>query len=91
MATITEYMGYFIPDPSLRKQKLAELFLAAYSFVNQRYNWDAISILADYIRTEPKTIIPCEELIALLKSQCHTADGQCISDLAAHHATLHEQ
>lgn len=91
MDTITEYMECFMPDPSLRKQKLAELFLAAYSFVNQHSNWNAISTLADYIRTEPKTIIPCEDLIALLESQCHTADGQSTSILPTHRATLLKQ
>ena len=51
-----------------RDRKLAELFLAAYNFVNKRSNWRAISALADFIRDEPKDIIQCEEVISLLES-----------------------
>jgi hypothetical protein len=40
---INEYMECFIPQRAERGQKLAELFLAAFSFVNKRSNWLAIS------------------------------------------------
>jgi hypothetical protein len=66
---ITEYMECLIPDSTEREQKLEELFLAAYNFVNHRTDWRAISALAEYIHNEPKSIIGCEEVISLLESR----------------------
>jgi len=65
---ISEYIECFIPNKVEREQKLAELFLAAFSFVNKSSNWRAISALADYIRYEPKGIIHCEDVISFLDS-----------------------
>ncbi|MEQ1486703.1 hypothetical protein [Methyloglobulus sp.] len=72
---ITEYMECFIPDRTERKQKLAELFLEAYSFINKQSNWSAITALAEFIRTESQSIIPCEDLISLLESLSIQATG----------------
>jgi hypothetical protein len=66
---VTEYMECFMPDKTERDQKLLELFLAAFSFVNKRANWRVISALAEYIRDEHKGIIACEEVISLLESR----------------------
>ena len=69
---ITEYLECFMLHKAERDRKLAELFLAAYNFVNKQSNWCAISALADFImdmpRVEPKDIIQCEEVISLLES-----------------------
>lgn len=65
---ISEYMECFISNKVEREQKLADLFLAAFSFVNKSSNWHAISALADYIRDEPKGIIHCEDVISFLDS-----------------------
>ena len=66
---VTEYMACFMADKAERDQKLGELYLAAYNFINQRSNWCAISALADYIRDEPRGVISCEDIISLLKSR----------------------
>jgi hypothetical protein len=68
LEVITEYLECFMLHKSERDRKLAELFLAAYNFVNKRSNWRAISALADFIRNEPKDIIQCEEVISLLEA-----------------------
>lgn len=66
---INEYMACLIPINKVeRQQKLAELFLAAYSFINNPSNWLSISRVAEAIYTKPQTIFTCEELIAVLDS-----------------------
>jgi hypothetical protein len=67
--TIYEYMDCLLPDKTERDHKLNALFLAAFSFVNNRANWLAIAALAEFIWENPKAIIPCEEVISLLDSR----------------------
>ncbi len=69
LAVITEYMECFVADKAEREQKLTELFLAAFSFVNKKSNWHAISALAEFIQNEPKPVISCEEVITLLEAR----------------------
>ncbi len=63
-----EYMGFFMPNKTERKQKLSELFLAAFNFVTETSNWHYITALAEFIRDQPKGIIHYEEVISLLDS-----------------------
>lgn len=67
MEVITKYMDCFVPDKVDRSRKLAELFSAAYSFVNKRSHWPAISTLAEFILDAQKNIILCEEVISILE------------------------
>lgn len=69
LEVITEYMECFMLHKAERNQKLAELFLAAFSFVNNPSNWHAISALAKFILDEPRDVIHCEEIISLLESR----------------------
>jgi hypothetical protein len=69
LAVINEYMACFLPDQNEREQKLDDLFLAAFNFVNQRSNWHAITALADFIRDKPYEVIRCEEIMSLLESR----------------------
>ncbi|NOS74627.1 MAG: hypothetical protein HOP36_08850 [Methyloglobulus sp.] len=73
MDTIDEYMGCLVPDQTGRKQKLAELFLSAYSFINQPANWGAITALAEYILgvqiVEVQSPIDCEDVAAFLEDR----------------------
>jgi len=62
----TSTLNAFLSNSELREQKITELFLAAFSFVNERSNWRAITALADYIISEDKSIIECNEIIAVL-------------------------
>jgi hypothetical protein len=66
LETINDYLDCFIADPLLQEKKLAELFLAAFNFINDPSNWHAIMALADYVLTDSKKIIGCEEIIAVL-------------------------
>jgi hypothetical protein len=72
LEVIAEYLECFMLHKAERDRKLAELFLAAFSFVNKRSNWNAITALAEFIldtpKIEPKDIIHCEEVISLLEA-----------------------
>jgi hypothetical protein len=73
LEVISEYLECFMLHRAERDRKLAELFLAAYNFVNKQSNWRAITALAEFIldtpkKVEPKDIIHCEEVISLLES-----------------------
>jgi len=61
-----EYLECFIADQVQREKKIGELFMKAFAFVHHASNWRAILALADYILASPKTVIGCEEVMALL-------------------------
>ncbi|MDP1666089.1 MAG: hypothetical protein Q8L79_13335 [Methylobacter sp.] len=65
---INEYLECFPPNSGLRQQKITELFLAAFSFINEKSNWSAITALADYIVNEDKSVIECNEIIDVLEA-----------------------
>lgn len=65
---IDEYMTCLLPDNKTeQRKKLAELFLAAYSFINDRRHWQAIQFLGEAIYDNPKEVFTCEELITLIE------------------------
>jgi hypothetical protein len=67
MEIINEYMECMYEENKIEsKKKMAELFLAAYSFVNEQSNWLAITRLAEAIHCNSEDTFTCEELIALL-------------------------
>jgi hypothetical protein len=69
LLTVDEYLDCLFPDNEIeRKQKQAELFLAAYGFVNNPDNWRAITALAEGLYNSTQDIVSCEELLALLDS-----------------------
>ncbi len=68
LEAVNEYLDCFIANSELRKQKITELFLAAFSFVNERSNWRAITALADYIVNEDKSVVGCNEIIDVLET-----------------------
>jgi hypothetical protein len=63
---VNGYMEGCIPKDTERKQKLDELFLAAFNFVNERPVWLKITDLADFIQAQPIGTIPCGELAPIL-------------------------
>ena len=73
LETINEYLECFIADKEQRKNKLSELYLAAFNFINDNSNWRAIMALADYILADTKNILECEEIIAVLDAHCFVA------------------
>jgi hypothetical protein len=77
LKVVNEYLDCFIGSDELRKRKMTELFLAAFSFVSERSNWLAITTLADYILAADENIIECNEIIAVLETgSCSTATSQ---------------
>jgi hypothetical protein len=73
LETINEYLDCLMANRAQREKKLAELFFAAFNFINDRSNWHAIMALADYILADCKNIIECEEIIAVLDAHCFVA------------------
>jgi len=63
---VSEYLACFDGDQEFKEQKINELFLAAFSFVNRKSNWRAITALAEYIVHSNKNIINYNEIIAVL-------------------------
>lgn len=66
---VNEYIECFIAGKEQREKKIAELFLAAFEFINIPSNWRAIMILADYIVAARKSTIECEEIISVLNAR----------------------
>lgn len=68
LESANEYMECFMHHKAERKQKLAELYMAAFNFVNTRANWRKISALAEFILGQPEdsNVIHCEDVISLL-------------------------
>ncbi len=74
MELVNEYMACFIPNKAERKQKLAELLLVAFYFVNDSSNWRNITALAMFIQDQSGDgIIHCEDVISLLANRDETA------------------
>jgi ferritin len=46
---VNEYLQWFIFEEAEREKKISDLFLQAFSFINDRSNWLAITVLAYYI------------------------------------------
>ncbi|CAG7856091.1 hypothetical protein MCAMS1_00453 [biofilm metagenome] len=65
---INEYLDCVLSYGEERDHKLAELFLSAYSFINNQLNWHSINALVAHILEYRKEILDCNEVIALLES-----------------------
>jgi hypothetical protein len=65
---INEYLDCVLSQGEERDHKLAELFLSAYSFINNQLNWQSITALVAHILEYPKEILDCNDVIALLES-----------------------
>jgi len=71
---VNEYLECFISDEAEREKKISGLFLDAFSFIDERLNWLAITMLANYILTARKTIIDYEEVMPFLLSHLSGLD-----------------
>jgi hypothetical protein len=72
---ISEYMECYMPLKQDCDLKLKELYLAAFNFVDNRSHWRAITRLVEFIHSENKNIITCEDVISLLRSYAVPATG----------------
>jgi hypothetical protein len=69
--TVRKYLECFPDDKLLREQKITELFLEAFNFINERLNWAAITALADYIVSDDQSIVEFDEVIDILEAAYH--------------------
>lgn len=69
LETISEYMECFSPHKAEREQNLNRLFLNAFNFVDAQSNWQAITRLAEFIRSANRPIISSEDVFSLIESQ----------------------
>ena len=67
LALVNEYMQSFSACKQQQGKKLDELFVQAFSFINDRANWAAITKLANYILNNNKKVISCEEVVSLFE------------------------
>jgi len=65
---VNEYLECFPLNQELKEQKITDLFLAAFNFVNIKSNWQAITALADYIVAEHKNVFAYEDIIRILEN-----------------------
>jgi hypothetical protein len=63
---INQYLNCFIDNKEQQEKKIAQLFRAAFDFVNNWSHWRAITALADYILASDKKIISYEEVVVVL-------------------------
>lgn len=66
LALIVNYVQRFFTCRQQQDEKLHELFLAAFNFINDRANWAAITKLANYILKSNNNIISAEEVASLV-------------------------
>jgi len=65
---VNDYLKCFIACPEQRQNKVTELFVASFNFVTDRDNWQAITAVATHLLTESKSIISCEEVMAVIEN-----------------------
>ncbi|PKM34851.1 MAG: hypothetical protein CVV06_19400 [Gammaproteobacteria bacterium HGW-Gammaproteobacteria-10] len=63
---VNEYLDCFIMTRGLRERKLKALFMDAFSFINDRSNWFAITALADFVLSTDRNILQFEEIGSIL-------------------------
>ncbi|MGZ5006574.1 MAG: hypothetical protein ACXWFI_01570 [Methylobacter sp.] len=68
LQSFNEYLECFPADSALKQQKTTELFSAAFKFINEKSNWQAITVLADYIMCADKDNIECNEIIDIMEA-----------------------
>jgi hypothetical protein len=75
LKTVQDYLDCWSDDPSRKARKMVDLFLAAYAFINDDRNWEAIIRLADFMIGSGKNVISCEEAIAVLDASHNDPAG----------------
>jgi hypothetical protein len=62
------YLEYFILSEQHREEKMLELFLQAFQFIEDKQNWSCIFKLAHFILNSEKDTLSCEEAIEVLNN-----------------------
>jgi hypothetical protein len=63
---VNQYLQWFIVEEAEREKKISDLFLQAFSFINNPSNWLAITVLAYHILAGRVNIIEGEEVTPYL-------------------------
>ena len=63
---LNKYLDYFIVEKAEREKKISELFLQAFSFISDRSNWLAITVLAYYVLADRMNSIEGKEVMPYL-------------------------
>jgi len=63
---VGDYLQCFIADKQQQEQKITELFLAAFDFINDYSHWYAITALADHILKNNNSAIDYAEVATVL-------------------------
>lgn len=66
---VQEYLECFIFEDGEKERKISDLFLEAFTFINDKTNWLVITMLANYILTTRKNFIDYEEVVPYLLSK----------------------
>ncbi|MDO9139843.1 MAG: response regulator [Methylobacter sp.] len=84
IALAVNYVQRFFTYRQQQDEKLHELFLAAFNFINDRANWAAITKLANYILKSNNNVISAEEVASLVdEAIMSTERSRIASDKAA--------
>jgi len=67
LALANTYLRSLYPNQQQHNEKLHQLFITAFNFVNDHNNWQAILRLANYIHECNKNIIGYDEVISILE------------------------
>ena len=63
---LNKYLDYFIVEKAEQEKKISELFLQAFSFISDRSNWLAITVLAYYVLAGRMNSIEGKEVMPYL-------------------------
>lgn len=89
LLTVENYMNCLFPDNKTeRKQKLAELFLAAYGFINNPGHWKSINLLAESLHRCTQPVVTCEELIVMFDQARLINIGESSQAFVKHHLDM---
>jgi hypothetical protein len=91
LALANDYLQSYSADEQQKDNKLNELFLAAFDFINDNANWAAITKLADYILSSNKNTIFCNEIISTLDQSINQFQNRRIEARYHHYFCFEEQ
>jgi hypothetical protein len=74
LEVVNDYLQCFVPNEQQQKEKVNELFLAAFDFINDYSHWYAITALAEHILKNNNSIIDYTEVTTVLDK--HFSDSK---------------
>jgi hypothetical protein len=68
LEVVDNYLQCFVVDKHEQEKKVAELFRAAFDFINEWAHWRSITALANYMLSNHRNIIDYEEVVTVLEA-----------------------